>query len=120
MQGAAVGMWFGGFVPATTSMANVGVVRWQSLHSPVVGCIASSAAEGLESPAVAAVLGTIPRYGAVAWQVLQGPTPAIVRCPVVLSVGALMFAAPMLNPPAFTLALVWQPAPLQSTAPMGM
>ena len=31
-----------------------------------------------------------------------------------------MFAVPMLNPPVFTFAVVWQPEPLQSRPPIGM
>ena len=45
---------------------------------------------------------------------------ATVLCPATLSVGALMLALPSLKPPAFTLAAVWQPAPLQSRLPIGM
>ncbi len=32
----------------------------------------------------------------------------------------MMFAVPRLNPPAFTLLVVWQPDPLQSRLPNGM
>ena len=31
-----------------------------------------------------------------------------------------MLAAPSLNPPAVTFAVVWQPEPLQSRLPIGM
>ena len=46
--------------------------------------------------------------------------PATVAWPATFSVGALMLALPSLNPPAVTLAVVWQPEPLQSRLPIGM
>ena len=48
------------------------------------------------------------------------PATAIVVWPATFSVGAVMLAAPILNPPGFTLAVVWQPEPLQSRLPIGM
>ncbi len=41
-------------------------------------------------------------------------------CPAVFRVGLLIFAEPILNPPALTLLVEWQPEPLQSSAPIGM
>jgi hypothetical protein len=40
--------------------------------------------------------------------------------PATVSTGVLMLAAPRLNPPALTLAVLWQPEPLQSRVPIGM
>jgi len=45
---------------------------------------------------------------------------ATVVCPAVVSVGVLMFAVPIRNPPGLTLLIEWQPEPLQSRLPMGM
>ena len=59
-HGAVVGMWFAGLPAPVTLVANVGVVMWQLPQSPLVGCLASSAAEGRESPAVVPLLGSIP------------------------------------------------------------
>ena len=71
--------------------------------------------------AAVAVLASMPRYGALSWQVWQAPTtPTTVACPATLSVGLAMFALPSLKPPAFTLVVVWQPEPLQSSVPIGM
>ena len=76
---------------------------------------------GRESPAVLEVLAIIPTYGALSWQVVQAGTwPSTVVCPVTFKVGALMLAAPSLNPPAVSFAVVWHPEPLQSRVPMGM
>ena len=83
----------------------------------------SRVAVGRESPAVVFVPATIPRYCALWWQVWQPltpPAPAMVVCPAAVSVGALMFAAPSLKPPELTLAVEWQPEPLQSRVPIGM
>jgi hypothetical protein len=48
------------------------------------------------------------------------PAPVTVAWPAALSVGALMFAAPSLKPPGFTLAVEWQPELLQSSVSNGM
>jgi hypothetical protein len=40
--------------------------------------------------------------------------------PATVSVGELIFADPMLNPPLLTFVVVWQPEPLQSSEPIGM
>ena len=58
---AVVGMWFAGLVLLPVwFVVNVGVVVWQPLQSPVVGWLLSSVAEGRESPAVVAVLASMP------------------------------------------------------------
>ena len=44
----------------------------------------------------------------------------MVLWPATLSVGALMLATPSLKPPGLTLAIEWQPEPLQSSVPIGM
>jgi dipeptide/tripeptide permease len=44
----------------------------------------------------------------------------MVVCPATFSVGLVMLAEPMLNPPGLTFAVVWHPEPLQSRVPIGM
>jgi hypothetical protein len=44
----------------------------------------------------------------------------MVLWPAAVSVGALMLATPSLKPPGLTLAVEWQPEPLQSSVPIGM
>jgi len=69
------------------------------------------------------VLAIIPRYGAVSWQVWQPltpPAPPMVVWPATVSVGVAVLAAPIRKPPGLTLAVEWQPEPLQSRLPMGM
>src|SRR4029077_6716553 len=93
------------------------------MQSPLVGWLLSSVAVGRESPAVVFVPATIPRYCALWWQVWHpGPprAPPMVAWPATVRVGVLMLAAPSLNPPALTLAVLWQPEPLQSSVPIGM
>ena len=53
-----------GLLPLVTLLEKVGVVVWQPAQSPEVGCALSNAV-GRESPAAVAVLGSIPRYGAL-------------------------------------------------------
>src|ERR1700745_3205306 len=115
-------MWFAGLpAPPLRSLAKVGVVgRWLP-HSPVVGWPASSVAVGRESPAVVFVPATMPRNVAAWWHCWQLATAvATVVWPATLSVGELMFAVPSLKPPTLTLAVEWQPEPLQSRLPIGM
>src|SRR4029077_9877156 len=93
------------------------------MQSPLVGWLLSSVAVGRESPAVVFVPATIPRYCALWWQVWQPetpPAPPMVAWPATVRVGVLMLAAPSLTPPALTLAVLWQPEPLQSSVPIGM
>ena len=59
-HGALVGMWLAGLAVLLTLVANVGVVVWQALQSPVVGWFLSNAV-GRESPAALALLASIPR-----------------------------------------------------------
>jgi hypothetical protein len=69
------------------------------------------------------VLAIMPRYWALWWQVWQPltpPAPPMVVWPATVRVGVLMFAVPMLKPPGLTLAVEWQPEPLQSSVPIGM
>src|SRR4029077_8193442 len=93
------------------------------MQSPVVGWLLSSVAVGRESPAGVFVPATIPRYCALwrqGWQPATPPAPPIVAWPATVSVGALMLAAPSLNPPALTLAVLWQPEPLPARVPVGV
>ena len=117
-----VGMWFAGLRrTAMRSLAKVGVVVWQLPHSPVVGWLASSVVVGRESPAVVFVPASMPRYVAAWWHCWQLATAvATVVWPATLSVGVLMLAVPSLKPPTLTLAVEWQPEPLQSRLPIGM
>ena len=120
-QAALVGMWLAGFAFPLWLVEKVGAVEWQPLQSPLVGWALSSVAFGRESPAVVPVLAIMPTYGEVSWHVVQaGTCPATVAWPATVSVGALMLALPSLNPPAVTLAVVWQPEPSQSRLPIGM
>src|SRR4029077_17567214 len=93
------------------------------MPSPLVGGLFASVAVGRESPAVVFVPATIPRYCALWWQVWQPetpPAPPMVAWPATAGVGGMMLPAPSLNPPALTLAVLWQPEPLQSSVPIGM
>src|SRR6516165_1325661 len=54
------------------------------------------------------------------WQPLTPPAPPIVVWPAAVSVGAVMLAVPIMKPPGLTLAVEWQPEPLQSRVPIGM
>jgi hypothetical protein len=44
----------------------------------------------------------------------------MVAWPIVLSVGLPILAEPIWKPPELTLAVLWQPPPLQSSAPIGI
>src|SRR5215472_6497227 len=115
-------MWLAGLpAPPLRSLAKVGVVVCQLPHSPLVGWPASSVVVGRESPAVVFVPATMPRYVAAWWHCWQLATAAAtVVWPATLRVGALMLALPSLKPPGLTLAVEWQPEPLQSSVPIGM
>lgn len=52
-------MWFAGLLPLVTLDANVGVLVWQPLQSPLVGWLLSRAV-GRESPAEVELLATMP------------------------------------------------------------
>src|SRR5215471_10976232 len=65
----------------------------------------------------------MPRNWALWWQVWQPltpPVPPIVVWPATVSVGAVVLAVPIRKPPGLTLAVEWQPEPLQSRVPIGM
>src|ERR1700750_64814 len=115
-------MWFAGLpAPPLRALAEGGVVGGQLAHSPVVGWRASRVAVGREPPAVVFVPATMPRNVAAWWHCWQLATAvATVVWPATLRVGELMFAVPSLKPPTLTLAVEWQPEPLQSSVPIGM
>src|SRR5215469_18228576 len=60
----------------------------------------------------------MPRNCALWWQVWQAVLATTVW-PATLSVGFEIFALPILNPPALTLPVVWQPELPQSAVPIG-
>ena len=113
-------MWLAGLPLWVTLAAKVGVVVWQPLQSPEVGWLASNAV-GRESPALLALLASMPRKPALSWQVWHAATAAAtVPWPATLSVGVLMLGVPSLKPPGLTFWVLWQPEPLQSRLPIGM
>ena len=81
-----------------------------------------SSAVGRESPAVLAVLASMPIVG----RGLVAGLAAGHRCRDsgvagdIQGRGRRLFAGPIMKPPGFTLLVVWHPEPLQSSEPIGM
>src|SRR5580693_7871071 len=96
-------MWFAG----RSALLPNEVVSWHWPQSPAFGWLASSVADGRESPAVLLVLGCMPRKFAVSWQLAQ------------LSA---VTAAWLMRVPAKVrkLVLEWQPSQATGGVPTGM